>query len=53
MSYYTIRVLAAVGVVWDVREPTERARAAKRIETNDPVSRGPQASEERSPSGRG
>jgi stearoyl-CoA desaturase (delta-9 desaturase) len=32
MSYYTIRVLAAVGVVWDVREPTERALAAKRIE---------------------
>ena len=32
MSYYAIRALAAVGVVWDVREPTERALAAKRIE---------------------
>jgi stearoyl-CoA desaturase (delta-9 desaturase) len=53
VSYYTIRALAAVGIVWDVREPTERARAAKRIETNDPVSREPQASEDHSPSGRG
>jgi stearoyl-CoA desaturase (delta-9 desaturase) len=32
VSYYTIRLLAAAGLVWDVREPTERALAAKRIE---------------------
>jgi stearoyl-CoA desaturase (delta-9 desaturase) len=32
VSYYAIRALAAVGIVWDVREPTERALAAKRIE---------------------
>lgn len=29
ISYYVIRTLAAVGVVWDVREPTQRALAAK------------------------
>jgi stearoyl-CoA desaturase (delta-9 desaturase) len=32
MSYYIIRALGAVGIVWDIREPTERAKAAKRIE---------------------
>lgn len=31
VSYYTIRALAAIGLVWDVREPTERALAAKLI----------------------
>ena len=32
VSYYTIRALAAVGIVWDVREPTPKALAAKRID---------------------
>jgi stearoyl-CoA desaturase (delta-9 desaturase) len=32
MSYYAIRTLAAVGLVWDVREPTERALKSKLIE---------------------
>ncbi len=30
VSYYIIRLLAAAGLVWDVREPTARALAAKR-----------------------
>ena len=25
MSYYIIRMLGAVGLVWDIREPTEKA----------------------------
>jgi stearoyl-CoA desaturase (delta-9 desaturase) len=31
VSYYIIRTLGAVGLVWDVREPTPKALAAKRI----------------------
>jgi len=31
VSYYIIRSLAFVGIVWDVREPTEKALATKRI----------------------
>ena len=48
-----VALLAAVGIVWDVREPTERGLAAKLIETNEPVSREPEAGEERSPAPRG
>ncbi|MBX9626598.1 MAG: acyl-CoA desaturase [Gemmataceae bacterium] len=32
MSYYTIRALAVVGLVWDVREPTEKALNTKRLD---------------------
>ncbi|MFM8272462.1 MAG: acyl-CoA desaturase [Gemmata sp.] len=31
VSYYIIRALGAVGLVWDVREPTEKALASKLI----------------------
>jgi len=31
LSYYTIRALSFVGLVWDVREPTPKALASKRI----------------------
>lgn len=30
VSYYVIRTLALVGIVWDVREPTEKALSTKR-----------------------
>jgi stearoyl-CoA desaturase (delta-9 desaturase) len=36
VSYYTIRTLAAVGLVWDVREPTERALKSKLISDQQP-----------------
>ena len=36
MSYYAIRALGLVGIVWDIREPTEKAMAAKRIDTAAP-----------------
>jgi stearoyl-CoA desaturase (delta-9 desaturase) len=32
VSYYIIRTLGAVGLVWDIREPTEKALTSKRIE---------------------
>ena len=32
MSYYIIRALALVGLVWDVREPTEKALNSKTLE---------------------
>lgn len=32
ISYYVLRALAAVGLIWDVREPTAKALAAKRID---------------------
>jgi stearoyl-CoA desaturase (delta-9 desaturase) len=32
VSYYIIRTLGAVGLVWDIREPTEKALASKLIE---------------------
>ena len=32
MSYYVIRALGAVGLVWDIREPTAKALAANKIE---------------------
>jgi stearoyl-CoA desaturase (delta-9 desaturase) len=31
VSYYAIRLLGLVGVVWDIREPTEKALSAKLI----------------------
>jgi len=31
VSYYGIRALGLVGLVWDIREPTEKALATKRI----------------------
>ena len=31
MSYYVIRLLGAVGLVWDIREPTEKALKANLI----------------------
>jgi stearoyl-CoA desaturase (Delta-9 desaturase) len=35
VSYYVIRMLGAVGLVWDIREPTEKALKSKLI-TNEP-----------------
>ena len=32
VSYYGIRTLGVVGLVWDIREPTEKALATKQIE---------------------
>ena len=37
VSYYIIRALGLLGVVWDIREPTEKARSAKLIEANGPA----------------
>lgn len=34
MSYYTIRALGLVGLVWDIREPTAKALAKNRIGTS-------------------
>ena len=38
VSYYIIRLLGLVGLVWDIREPTEKALAANRIEMQEPTS---------------
>ena len=34
MSYYMIRALGLVGLVWDIREPTAKALAKNRIGTS-------------------
>ena len=45
VSYYIIRMLGAVGLIWDIREPTEKALKANLVEKAGlPVSREPEAS---------
>jgi stearoyl-CoA desaturase (Delta-9 desaturase) len=36
VSYYIIRLLGLVGLVWDIREPTEKALATNLIEKTEP-----------------
>jgi stearoyl-CoA desaturase (delta-9 desaturase) len=36
MTYYILRGLAVVGLVWDIREPTEKALATKRVAAAEP-----------------
>jgi len=50
VSYYIIRLLGFVGLVWDIREPTERALAANLIEKQPAVEPGASATGSISPS---